>query len=55
MFNFLTPLIGIGATIFAVSSTVPQIVKGLKTKKNGRCFNLVNLGPNYGAIFMGHL
>ena len=33
IFYFLTPVIGIGATIFAVSSTVPQIVKGLKTKK----------------------
>jgi MtN3 and saliva related transmembrane protein len=33
MFNFLVPLIGILATIFAVSSTVPQIIKGLKTKK----------------------
>ena len=33
MFNFLIPLIGILATIFAVSSTVPQIIKGMKTKK----------------------
>lgn len=33
MFNFLVPLIGILATIFAVSSTVPQIIKGIKTKK----------------------
>ena len=33
MFNFLIPLIGIFATIFAVSSTVPQIIKGMKTKK----------------------
>ena len=33
MFNFLIPLIGILATIFAVSSTVPQIIKGIKTRK----------------------
>jgi MtN3 and saliva related transmembrane protein len=33
MFNFLIALIGILATIFAVSSTVPQIIKGIKTKK----------------------
>ena len=33
MFNFLIPFIGILATIFAVSSTVPQIIKGMKTKK----------------------
>ena len=33
MFNFSVPLIGILATIFAVSSTVPQIIKGIKTKK----------------------
>jgi MtN3 and saliva related transmembrane protein len=33
MFNFLIALIGISATIFAVSSTVPQIIKGIKTKK----------------------
>ncbi|MDQ6666845.1 MAG: SemiSWEET family transporter [Thermoproteota archaeon] len=33
MFSFLIPLIGILATIFAVSSTVPQIIKGMKTKK----------------------
>jgi MtN3 and saliva related transmembrane protein len=33
MFNFLIALIGIFATIFAVSSTVPQIIKGIKTKK----------------------
>jgi MtN3 and saliva related transmembrane protein len=33
MFNFLIPLIGIFATIFAVSSTVPQIIKGIKSKK----------------------
>ncbi len=30
---FLLPIIGILATLFAVSSTVPQIVKGIKTKK----------------------
>ena len=33
MFNFLITLVGILATIFAVSSTVPQIIKGIKTKK----------------------
>ena len=33
MFNILIALIGILATIFAVSSTVPQIIKGIKTKK----------------------
>jgi MtN3 and saliva related transmembrane protein len=33
MFNFLIALVGIMATIFAVSSTVPQIIKGIKTKK----------------------
>lgn len=33
MFNFIIALIGILATIFAVSSTVPQIIKGIKTKK----------------------
>jgi MtN3 and saliva related transmembrane protein len=33
MFNFLIALLGILATIFAVSSTVPQIIKGIKTKK----------------------
>jgi MtN3 and saliva related transmembrane protein len=33
MVNLLIPLIGILATIFAVSSTVPQIIKGIKTKK----------------------
>jgi MtN3 and saliva related transmembrane protein len=33
MFNFLIPFIGILATVFAVSSTVPQIIKGMNTKK----------------------
>ncbi len=33
MFSFLIPLTGILATIFAVSSTVPQIIKGMKTRK----------------------
>ena len=33
MINVVIPLIGILATIFAVSSTVPQIIKGIKTKK----------------------
>jgi MtN3 and saliva related transmembrane protein len=33
MFDFLISIIGIMASIFALSSTVPQIVKGLKTRK----------------------
>ena len=33
MFDFVISAIGILASIFALSSTVPQIVKGLKTKK----------------------
>jgi MtN3 and saliva related transmembrane protein len=33
MFDFLISIIGIMASIFALSSTVPQIVKGLNTKK----------------------
>jgi len=33
MFDFFLSAIGILASIFALSSTVPQIVKGLKTKK----------------------
>ena len=33
MFDFFISAIGILASIFALSSTVPQIVKGLKTKK----------------------
>jgi MtN3 and saliva related transmembrane protein len=33
MFDFLISAIGILASIFALSSTVPQIIKGLKTKK----------------------
>ena len=33
MFDFLISIIGIMASIFALSSTVPQIVKGLYTKK----------------------
>ena len=31
--DMLIPLIGILATIFAISSTVPQIIKGIKTRK----------------------
>jgi MtN3 and saliva related transmembrane protein len=31
--NFLLPIIGISATIFSVSSTLPQIIKGLRTKE----------------------
>jgi MtN3 and saliva related transmembrane protein len=30
---FLLPVIGILATLFAVSSTLPQILKAIKTKK----------------------
>ena len=33
MFDFMISVIGISASIFVLSSTVPQIVKGLKTKK----------------------
>lgn len=33
MFDFLISTIGILASIFALSSTVPQIIKGVKTKK----------------------
>ncbi len=31
--TFLLPLIGILATLFSVSSTLPQIMKGLRTKQ----------------------
>jgi MtN3 and saliva related transmembrane protein len=33
MIDILIPLIGILATIFAISSTIPQIIKGIKTRK----------------------
>jgi len=33
MIDKLIPLIGILATIFAISSTIPQIIKGIKTRK----------------------
>jgi MtN3 and saliva related transmembrane protein len=33
MIDTLIPLIGILATIFAISSTIPQIIKGTKTRK----------------------
>jgi len=33
MFDVLVSAIGILASIFALSSTVPQIIKGVKTKK----------------------
>jgi MtN3 and saliva related transmembrane protein len=33
MFDFLISAIGISASIFALSSTVPQIIKGVKTRK----------------------
>jgi MtN3 and saliva related transmembrane protein len=33
MINFLLLVIGMSATIFTVSSTIPQITKGLKKKK----------------------
>lgn len=34
MFSFLAlSIIGISATIFSVSSTMPQIIKGIRTKK----------------------
>jgi MtN3 and saliva related transmembrane protein len=31
--TFLLPSIGISATLFSVSSTLPQIIKGLRTKQ----------------------
>ncbi|NAL78757.1 SemiSWEET family sugar transporter [Nitrososphaera sp. AFS] len=31
--TFLLPLIGISATLFSVSSTLPQIIKGLRTRQ----------------------
>ena len=34
MVDFLLPIIGFAATSFAVSSTVPQIGKALKTKRS---------------------
>jgi MtN3 and saliva related transmembrane protein len=34
MIDFLLPIIGFAATSFAVSSTVPQIGKALKTKRS---------------------
>ena len=34
MVDFLLPIIGFAATCFAVSSTIPQISKALKTKKS---------------------
>jgi MtN3 and saliva related transmembrane protein len=34
MVDFLLPIIGFAATCFAVSSTIPQIGKALKTKKS---------------------
>ncbi|HJT49760.1 MAG TPA: SemiSWEET family transporter [Nitrososphaeraceae archaeon] len=33
MTDMLIPLIGILATIFAICSTIPQIIKGIKTRK----------------------
>ena len=33
MIDMLIPLIGILATIFAICSTIPQIIKGIKTRK----------------------
>ena len=33
MFDFFISVIGVLASIFSLSSTVPQIVKGLKTEK----------------------
>jgi len=31
--TFLLPIIGISATLFSLSSTLPQIIKGLRTKE----------------------
>ena len=33
MIDTLVPIVGILATVFAISSTVPQIIKGIKTRK----------------------
>ena len=33
MIDTLIPIIGILATVFAICSTIPQIIKGIKTKK----------------------
>ena len=33
MIEALIPIVGILATIFAISSTIPQIIKGIKTRK----------------------
>ena len=33
MIDALIPIIGILATVFAISSTIPQIIKGIKTRK----------------------
>jgi MtN3 and saliva related transmembrane protein len=33
MIDALIPIVGILATIFAISSTIPQIIKGIKTRK----------------------
>ena len=33
MIDMLIPLIGVLATIFAICSTIPQIIKGIKTRK----------------------
>ena len=33
MLEFLLLIIGVSATAFAVSSTMPQIIKGIRTKK----------------------
>ena len=33
MIETLIPIVGILATLFAISSTIPQIIKGIKTRK----------------------
>jgi MtN3 and saliva related transmembrane protein len=33
MIETLIPMVGILATLFAISSTIPQIIKGIKTRK----------------------
>ena len=33
MSDTLVPIVGVLATVFAISSTVPQIIKGIKTRK----------------------
>ena len=51
MINILIPLIGILATIFVVSSTVPQIVKGMKTRKMDDVSVLLIVGLSLWVVY----